>query len=96
MSYEPTLCRSDWQSSILTESTLWNYKGANQLLSEFAAHAHLDLSGRVFQESQRPAGQGAYCDVFRGLSVAHGKYVAIKRFREYVFGGESEKFTKVR
>lgn len=66
------------------------------MLRGFAAHAHLDLSGRVLQESQHPFGQGAYCDVYKGLSLVHAKCVAIKRFREYVSGGLSDKFGKVR
>ena len=96
MSFKPTSYHWDWQSSIYTDSAPRRLRGADRLLSGFAAHAHLDLSSLVYQESQRPAGHGAYCDVYRGLLIVEGKHVAIKRFREYVFGGESEKFTKVR
>lgn len=68
---------------------------AEQMLRGLAAHAHLDLSGRVLPESQHPSGQGAYCDVYKGLSLVHAKCVAIKRFREYAHGGLSVKFGKV-
>ncbi|KAH8114408.1 kinase-like domain-containing protein [Phellopilus nigrolimitatus] len=53
----------------------------NEILAE---HACLDLTGKILQESSHPNGLGGFCDVFRGLSLAHGVTVAIKRFRVHI------------
>ena len=58
-------------------------------------HAHLNFTGLVLQESQNPAGSGGFCDVYRGLSLAHGKNVAIKKFRGHTIGEQVSKFKGV-
>ncbi|KAI5116585.1 hypothetical protein M0805_009228 [Coniferiporia weirii] len=54
------------------------------IFETLAEHAHLDLTGKILQESKHPRGLGGFCDVFRGLSLAHGITVAIKRFRVHI------------
>lgn len=46
-----------------------------------AVHRQLDLTGLVLQEAEHPRVLGGYCDIYCGLSLAHGRLVAIRRVR---------------
>ena len=66
---------------------------AQAIADALSAHAELDLTGKVYQENDRPDSVGGYCDVFRGFSLAHATIVAIKRFRVHIYRDKS--FAKV-
>lgn len=66
---------------------------AQAIAAVLSAHSDLELTGNIFQENNIPTSIGGYCDVYRGLSLAHASIVAIKRFRVHIYRERS--FAKV-